>query len=188
MKHRNLFFSILYVTALSLVSSTTFAAVLTFEDLPHEQELQGAGDTVISEGYTLIYTPAPEEPYPVGFTSVGSIWRFNGRSTALLANSCSADTKLTSNDNEPLTLTSIDLDELNGDDSGTVTFTGITVDDTYVQKTVRLNGKASWQRFHFSSAFSNLKSVSWTQGDCIINPPHMFDNIHVMPTKKNRGN
>jgi hypothetical protein len=177
--------SMLLIAVFSLASSPTFAAVLNFEEFPHDYELQGIGDVITSQGYTLTYTPAPEEPYPVGFFSVGPSWQFNARSTAIIANSCSATTTLTSNDNKPMTILSIDLDELNGDNIGSVTFIGLTVDGTFVKKSVRLNGKPEWQIFHFSSAFKNLKSVSWTQGDCLTTPPHMFDNIRVIPTTNN---
>lgn len=181
MNHRIFLIPILY---LAVLCSPATAATLTFEELPHAAELQEAGNIVIYEGYTIKYTPAPKEPYPVGFFTVGPTWRFNDGSTALTANSCSATTRLTSNNSNPLKLLSIDLNETNGDNNGRVTFIGITADRFHrqVKKTVRLNGTPDWQTFHFPAAFANLESVSWKQGDCLTNPPHMFDNIQVLPT------
>jgi len=170
--------------ALASVTSTAIAAVLTFEDLPAEYELQGVGDEISASGYTLYYTPAPGEPYPVGFTAVGRAWAYNkSGSTAIIANSCSAVTTLTADDDAPMNLASIDLAELNGDTDVSARFVGIKLDGKAVKAEFRLNGKIGWQTFHFPKSFRNLQSVSWLQGDCIINRPHMFDNIQVSPTK-----
>ncbi len=173
------------ITLAGLVLGTSaHAAVLTFEDLPHEYELQGVGDMVLSKGFVFKYAPAPGEPYPVGFFSVGSMWRFNGRSTALVANSCSATVTLTSEDNNPITLESIDLAELNGDTNVSVSFEGVTSEGTVVRKDVQLKDRRTWQTVHFPETFKKLQFVRWTQGDCINNPPHMFDNVRVHATWK----
>jgi hypothetical protein len=178
-------FSIL-ATALMMLAfgESVQAAVLTFEELPHEYELQGVGNTVFSKRFVLQYAPAPGEPYPVGFTSVGAIWQFNGRSTALTANSCSATTTLTAEDNSPITLVSIDLAELNGDADVSVAFEGVTAEGSVVRKNVKLKERRTWQTVEFPATFRNLRFVRWTQGDCLKNPPHMFDNIRVHPTWK----
>ena len=183
MDARFLAVSICCFVPLSLFCPPSFSAIIDFEEFPHEYELQGMETTVNSKGYSLSYTPASDEPYPTSLYIVGPSWRYNGRSSAMITNSCSATVKLTSYTNSPMTALSIDLDELNGDTSGSVTFIGITMDDTFIKKTVRLNGKPAWQRFYFPSIFRNLKSLSWDQGDCINNFPHMYDNIHVVPTK-----
>jgi len=138
-------------------------------------------------GFVFKYAPAAGEPYPVGFFSVGAQWRYNGRSTALLANSCSATTTLTAQDNNPITLSSIDLAEHNGDAAVSVTFEGMTVDGEVVSKTVRLKERRVWETVHFPNTFKNLRFVRWTQGDCLVNPPHMFDNVKVHPTWKGRA-
>lgn len=155
------------------------AAVLTFEELPHAEELQGVGDLVESRSYTLRYSPAPGEPFPVGFHSVGSTWRFNERSTALTANSCSALTRLTARDDKPFSLVSMDLAELNGDAGVVVTFIGQTVDGKTVRKIVQLDSQRTWQTVWFPASFQRLHSVEWLQGDCLTNPPHMFDNVQA---------
>jgi hypothetical protein len=167
------------IASLVAICTPIHAAVLTFEELPHEQELQGVGDVVLSKGYVLQYSPAPGEPYPVGFHSVGSTWRFNGRSTALAANSCAATTTLKSEDNNPITLASIDLAELNGDANVTVSFEGVTSEGAVVRKRVELKDRRTWQTVHFPNTFKNLQFVRWSQGDCINNQPHMFDNVRV---------
>ncbi len=162
------------------------AAVLTFEELPHEYELQGVGNTVFSKGFVLQYAPAPDEPYPVGFTSVGQMWRFNGRSTALTANSCSATTTLTAQDNNPITLVSLDLAELNRDSDVSVSFEGLTSEGQLVRKSVNLRDRRIWQTVLFPPSFHRLQYLRWWQGDCINNQPHMFDNIRVYPSWRGR--
>ena len=157
------------------------AVVIDFEELPHDQELQGAGDIVLSKGYQLTYAPAPDEPYPVGFHIVGPSWAFNGRSAALVANSCGATITMTAQDNNPFTLKSIDLAGLNGDANVAVAFTGITTNGATVQSVVNLSNQGNWQRIPFPPRFRNLHSVTWVQGDCITNFPHMFDNVSVFP-------
>ena len=162
------------------------AVVIDFEDLPHADELTGAGTIYFSKGFTLSYAPAPGEPYPVGFTTVGPSWRFNGRSAALTANSCSATTTLVAGDNNPVTLKAIDLAALNGPGGNpiSVTFVGLTSNGTTVQETIELGGKKTWKKYNFPHTFKNLQSVTWTQGDCSVIPPHMFDNIRVSPSWK----
>jgi hypothetical protein len=53
----------------SLFSGAAHAVTLTFEEFPHQDELQGAGSLIHSKGYTLAYTPAAGEPYPTGFSN-----------------------------------------------------------------------------------------------------------------------
>ncbi len=181
-------FNIFGATLLTLIVSTSIhAELLTFEELPHEQELQGAGDIVVSKGFILQYAPAPAEPYPVGFTIVGPSWRFNGRSTALIANSCSAITTLTAEDSNLITLKSMDLAPVNGDKNVSISFQGTTSEGFFVQKHVELKNHRTWQTINFPGTFKNLTQIQWVQGDCLINPPHMFDNIQIYHAKKGLG-
>ena len=157
-------------------------AVLDFQNLTcaKTQELCGAGDTYTASGFTLQYAPAADEPYPVGFTAVGKLWRFNVKgSISLEANSCSATTTLTSTKGVNFSLLSIDLAEVNGDSPSSLTFIGTKSDGSQVTKSVKLDGKVGWQRVQLPRTFTNVNSVTWAQGDCIINKPHMFDNILV---------
>lgn len=174
-------------TLIGLTCPPALAVVIDFEDLPHSDELTGAGTVYSYNGFTLTYAPAVGEPYPVGFTTVGPSWRFNGRSAAFVANSCSATTTLTADDNNPLTLKSIDLAAHNGDIDVSVDFIGMKVDGSTVQETFQLVGKKVWKKYHLPREFRNLQSITWTQGDCIVTPPHMFDNINVAPTWKDDG-
>ena len=176
---RKIFFSAIVMGALSFSAQ---AVVIDFEEFPHEDELQGAGDIIFSKGYQLTYAAAPDEPHPVGFTTVGPSWPYNGRSAALIANSCGATTTLTAQDNNPFTLKSIDLAGVNGDTEIFVAFTGVTISDKIVQKVIKLHNQEGWKTISFPPKFQNLSSVTWVQGDCIANPPHMFDNIDVFPT------
>ena len=165
--------------ALAATCVPASAALLTFEDLPHEYELQGVGDAVYAQQFVIQYAPAAGEPYPVGLFSVGKMWRFNGRSTALVANSCSATVTLKADDNNPVSLVSIDLAELNGDPDVRVDFEGVTTDGQIVQHGWNLNSRRVWQTVYFPFTFRRLQYVRWTQGDCIVNKPHMFDNVRV---------
>jgi hypothetical protein len=164
------------------------AVIINFEDRPHADELTGAGTVYSYKGYTLAYAPAPGEPYPVGFQTVGPTWQFNGRSAAFSIGSCSGTTTLTADDNNPLTLKTIDLATLNGDPKPnvSVTFVGITAQGQSVSETIELEGKKVWKKYHFPETFRNLRSVTWAQGDCLVNLPHMFDNIRVKPTWKDQ--
>ena len=105
MNHCQKLCSIGATLALFLIASPVLAVLLTFEEFPHADDLQGAGDSFLSRGYLFTYTPAPGEPYPVGFFAVGPSWQYNRASTAIMANSCSAVTKMVSNDAKPFNLT-----------------------------------------------------------------------------------
>lgn len=179
MKKRLSLIAALFVAIIGFTCSPALAVVIDFEDLPHADELQGAGNSYTSNGFTLTYAPAVNEPYPVGFTTVGPSWQYNRRSAAFTANSCSATTTLTSDTSRPFSLESIDLAALNGDKGIVVEFVGTTVDGTTVKETFHLVGKNVWKKYQLPGEFRNLISVLWTQGDCIVVPPHMFDNIHL---------
>lgn len=152
---------------------------LDFEELEHAAELQGTGDQLISKGYLFRYFPAAGEPYPVGFQTVGPTWRYNGRSAAVNPNSCGATVLMTGLDNNPFDLQAIDLAPLNGDPDVSVRFEGTTVYGEKVVLSVELRVDRGWQRIRFPGQFNRLTSVSWQQGDCLVNKPHMFDNISV---------
>jgi hypothetical protein len=57
----------------------------------------------------------------------------------------------------------------------TVTFVGTLLDNTTTSVTFTTNATYGLQTFAFTSAFDNVKSVSWTQAS----PYHSFDNIVV---------
>ena len=130
------------------------------------------------------YTPAAGEPYPVGLQIVGPSWRFNGRSAALNSNSCSSTVEITAIDNNPFELDTIDLAPLNGDVDVSVQFEGTTVHGEKVAYAVRLDPAKRWQRVKLPNDFRRVASVRWQQGDCLVNKPHMFDNVRVRPSKR----
>ena len=133
MKKRLSLIAALFVAIIGFTCSPALAVVIDFEDLPHADELQGAGNTYTSKGFTLTYAPAVNEPYPVGFTTVGPSWQYNRRSAAFTANSCSATTTLTSDTGKPFTLESLANSPLektsttrcHGDGSTTVRFCAV---------------------------------------------------------------
>lgn len=160
------------------------AVVLDFEDLTcaRTQPICNVGSVYASKGYTLRYAPAPDDERPVGFHAIGKLWAPNvGGSTAMLANSCNASTTLTAQSGKPFSVLALDLAEANADAPATVEFIGTKTDGTQVRMNAPLDGKPGWQRVVFPSAFYNLKTLTWVQGDCISNKSHMFDNILVMP-------
>jgi hypothetical protein len=164
---------------------TAQAVVMAFDDLPmlsHQFELQGISDLntdLFYKGYRLVYAPAPDEPYPVGLAAVGPKWQFNGRSVALLINTCLGSLTISSEDNNPFSAKSIDLGTSNGDPSAAVTFFGTTPEGEVVTYSAQAGPALLWKRFEFPATFGRLQSLMWKQGDCINNMPHMFDNLEL---------
>ena len=158
------------------------AVNINFEDLTETGPLAGVGATYSAKGYTFYYAPATGEPYPTSLFVVNPEYPFNGRSKALLANSCTATTRLAADDNNPFTLKSIWLAPLNGDKGGVVTFLGIKADNTSIRTNFVLDDRKAWKRYDFPASFTNLRFAMWVQGDCVVNPPRMFDNVRVSPT------
>lgn len=178
---------LLFALAAAFVCSATQAqhVRLDFEEFPNEQELQGVGDLLISKGYVLRYTAGTDDPYVVGFQSVGKTWRFNGRSTAMVFAMCGSAATLTAIDNNPFDLQSIDLAPTNGDNGVWVNFVGKTVDGLDVTARAELRPNRSWQRFRFPPSFNRVTSVTWKQIDCVTELlPHMFDNIDIRGWKR----
>jgi hypothetical protein len=171
----------------SLVGASlpAMAVNINFNDIPYAGELAGVGPTYSAKGYTFHYAPATGEPYPTYFFVVNPEWRFNGRSPALLANSCTATTRLVADDNNPFNLKSIWLAPLNGEAGAVVVFIGIKADNTLVRTHFALVDRKAWKRYDFPSTFTNLQYATWLQGDCVVNPAHMFDNVRVSPTSAN---
>lgn len=160
------------------------AVVLDFEDLScaRTQPICNVGTVYANKGYTLRYAPAPDDEHPVGFHAIGRLWAPNvAGSTAMLANSCNASTTLSAQSGKPFSVLALDLAEANADAPASVDFIGTKTDGTPVRMTALLDGKPGWQRVVFPSAFYNLKTLTWVQGDCQGNKSHMFDNILVMP-------
>ncbi len=161
------------------------STVLDFEDLAcaRTQDSCEVGDQYMAKGFALRYTPAVDEPLAAGLTAVGPAWKFNKRgSVALSIRSCEAQATLMANDNGSFNALSIELAEVNGDGPSTVSFVGLHDDGTEVRQTMKLDGKAGWQKFTFAAGFRKLASLQWTQGDCLNVRPHMVDNIELQAT------
>lgn len=167
-----------------LLSQATGATVLDFENIAcaRTQPICNVGTSYSARGYTLRYTPAPDDEHPIGFHAIGRLWAPNvGGSIAMLANSCNASTSLTADSGKPFSLLALDLAEANADSPSVVEFVGTKSDGSQVRMTANLDGKPGWQRVVLPSVFYNLVSLTWVQGDCVNNKSHMFDNLLVMP-------
>jgi hypothetical protein len=86
-----------------------------------------------------------------------------------------ATTTLTSAGGTPFSITSIDLLKLPSFFGLTVTFYGTKADASVVEQDYTFT--SSWNTLHFDSDFTNLTSVSWTQGSVLR--PFIYDNIEV---------
>jgi hypothetical protein len=174
------------MAVLLLSAQSALAQLMNFEDLSQTEELAGVGDTYTAFGYTLFYAPAPGEPFPVGFHSVGPRWRFNTASTALFANSVNASTTLKRNDGRPFAMIAIDLAETNGGGASPVArvqFVGTTSSGATVTHAIELDNQTGFQRFFMPTAFRDVTVVQWLQGDNENNAIHMFDNLLLLSTR-----
>jgi hypothetical protein len=171
------------IAAMLVAASLPAIAVnMKFNDIPYTGETAGVGPTYSAKGYTLYYAPAAGESFPTGLFVANPEWPYNGRSPALFANSCTATTRLAADDNNPFTLKSIWLAPLSGEKGGVVVFIAVKADNSQVRAHFALDDRTTWKRYNFPSTFTNLQYAMWVQGDCVVNPTHMFDNVRVSPT------
>ncbi len=161
---------------------------LTFEEFPHADDLQGSYQVLsVASGYQFLYAPAPGEPYPVGLQIVGPTYLYNKNgSAAVNPDTCAASVTLNRPDGLPFALKRISLSSLNGDLPVSVTFTGTTTGNEQVVHTVKIRHGDQWERFHFPDTFAHLSQVVWYQGDCVVNRPHMFDDVVLVREKAAR--
>jgi hypothetical protein len=172
----------LLISVTALCAPVAHAEMLAFDNSPliqHKEELMGVGDLILSHGFALAYAPATGEPYPVGFLAVGPRWRYNGRSFAIATGTCSGSATLMPESGGRFDVHSIDLAALNGDGPSSTTFVGLLEDGGTVEFPVEIDVARGWQRLTFPSSFRGLVAITWLQGDCIENKPHMFDNLRV---------
>ena len=127
------------------------------------------GLTYTEDGFTLTALA----PNVFGFVSIHpGIPQYTG-TPSFYNSTINGVTQLTRNSGVPFTLASIDLDPLNTS-AVSVTFTGtLNGGGTVTQAFVTDATRPSLQTFVFSSAFTNLTAVQWTQDA----PFHTFDNI-----------
>ncbi len=170
-------------------------AIINFQDLSTSfvpcpgcdptGDFAGVGPTYSSRGYTFFYTPAPGEPFPVGFHVAGPFWPFNDGTKALTINSDNGLATLKRDDGRSFALAAIDLAELNGpsDLPTIVVFKGATASGALVSTEFTLDNVTGFQRFHFPDGFKDLMYVQWQQGDNVTINVHMFDNVVLVATK-----
>ncbi|MGV6848722.1 MAG: hypothetical protein ACWA5A_10120 [Marinibacterium sp.] len=112
-----------------------------------------------------------------GFASIGSSTSLYTGSSALLNNAANGVTTLSHVGTGLLEMKSITLSELFASGgSSTVTFTGTIQGGGTVQQSFTLDGTFGNETFTFSSAFTGLTSLSWTQ----VSPYHQFDDIMLL--------
>jgi hypothetical protein len=177
-KTTNFLSAIVLLTA--AVSSPASAVVMDFETLAFPgfsnqspQSISATPTTYSEDGFTLITTGVNAG---FGFARYGTnSSRFPG-STALLNNTVARDTVLTKNGGGPFSIAAISLATTNALVSGSfdVLFTGTKSDNSTVDQTFSIdNTTYALETFLFSSAFTDLVSLRWTQGS----PSHQFDNL-----------
>jgi hypothetical protein len=127
------------------------------------------GSTYQEEGFqlaaTLLYTIRPNDQNR--YTGTTSFYNGN-------ANGITIVTKVGGG---AFSFDSIDLDGFNNQ-AAAVTFIGTLLNNSTTSLTFTTNATYGLQTFAFTSAFDNVKSVSWTQAS----PFHSFDNIVVNAT------
>lgn len=110
----------------------------------------------------------------VGFVSVGNRSNMYTGSSALLNNAANGVTTMTNMTGQVFKMQTITLSELRAKGgSSTITFNGQLQGGGTVQQSFTLDGTHGNEIFSFSSAFSGLTSLSWSQ----VSPYHQFDDI-----------
>ena len=172
----------LFAGVLMAMSMSVSAGVINFQELNGEAEVEGLGTVYTAQGFVFTYTPAPNEPYPTAWASIGPNYQFNNGTTAIVCNSDNATCSLKHRRNETFALLAIDLAEVNGNGNAptSVTFSGLTKAGKTVTHTVSLDGIMGFERFFFPASFRNLKEVTWQQGDNVNNGTHFLDNVVVV--------
>ena len=114
-----------------------------------------------------------------GFASIGSSTTLYTGSSALLNNAVNGITTMSHMSSGLMTMRNISLSELSpSGGSSTVTFTGVVSGGGTVTQSFSLDGTFGNEVFTFSSAFTDLVSLSWNQAS----PYHQFDNIRLVVT------
>ena len=153
-------------------ASAAQAAVLDFETLARaDASVTDVGYSYSESGFTLSNLMAGG----FAFASYGSLNAFYSGSTSLINDNDGGLTRLTQNGGGAFRLTSIDLAELYGFGSTSVSFIGTKTDGSTVSQTFTLDGVAGAQTFTFGRNFTNLTSVQWSNDADY----HQFDNIAV---------
>jgi len=161
------------------MGSPASAIVMDFESLAFPgfsnqapQSISATPTTYSEGGFTLITTGANAG---FGFARYGTDSdRFPG-STVLLNNTVDRDTVLTKDGGGSFSIGAISLATTNVvSGSFDLLFTGTKSDNSTVDQTFSIdNTTYALETFLFSSAFTDIVSLRWTQG----RPSHQFDNL-----------
>ena len=159
--------------AISLGSSSAGALVIDIESL-------GTGFNAVASPYTEDgFSIEDATKSPTDLKSIGSGSSFFAGSTAMALTAQNETVRLTRSDAARFSLLSIDLSEFTPSSPTTlpVVFTGQVFGGGSASVTLTLDQSFGFQTFSFSSAFSDLTSVSFRNG--AINSPqnYQFDDI-----------
>lgn len=169
-------------TGVALATTVLFASgmaaeatVIDFQSLEqNNSSVNSAGWNYSEDGYSLHNLGGSQS-----FATFGTKeFRYAG-STALFNNTIGGGIELVADNGSAFDLTSIDLSELNGNNSANVTFVGTLLGGGTVSQTFTLDGTLGFETFFFDSVFSDLLRVSWVQEG----PFHQFDNIVINGAK-----
>jgi hypothetical protein len=159
------------------------AVILNFESLANNNFLEAnslPGNTYTESGFTLSdLTGISPQPFAVW----GTRSPFYAGSTALINNFSGGITRLTQVGGGAFNLSSIDLTDIGGNFSTTVSFTGRRADTSTVTQSFTTDAiTRTLQTFNFSD-FTNLVAVDWgTSRDA---QSFQFDNINVSAVGSN---
>lgn len=150
------------------------AAVIDFQTLEHvDTNIANFGTTYSEDGFTFTQVPGGQ-PFP--FATFGTLeGRYPG-STALFNRTVGSGTQLTVSGGGTFDIFSIDLANLNGAGSVSVTFLGTKPDLSTVTQTFTFNSFGVLSTFSFAPSFSGLATLDWSQDA----PFHQFDNLVVV--------
>ena len=155
-----------------LSSAAAHAAVIDFSAANVRSELVGSsltgyvGTTYVEDGFRL------QSSYGV----LGVPATSYSKGSYAMAGSVGSTTTLTSLDSLTFSATSIDLKRLSSilSRDWSVTFVGTKADSTTVSQTFSFDNR--WATYDFTSAFTNLSSLSWTES-LLVTRDFMFDKL-----------
>jgi hypothetical protein len=161
------------------LASTSFAGVITFEDLAHADNSTVDYGAVYSSGGFIFTNTATEEEsgFPPSLATLGTLAPGFSGSTSLLNDNFWGLTVLTRDDGRAFSLNSIVLAALFPvEDVFNVEFVGRRSGGGTVSTSFTVNAAEGRQTFTFSG-FDGLDSVAWAQ----TLSPHQFDDVNVEP-------
>lgn len=159
------------LSALSILATAPAQAiVMNFESLAvNNASINNVGTTYTENGFTVSQVGADQ------FAVFGTQDNRYPGSTALFNNVIGGVSRLTQVGGGAFNLSSIDLTNLNNNQTVAVSFTGTRSDNSTIAQSFTTDAILSTlETFSFTN-FTNLVSVDWTQDS----PFHQFDNINV---------